>query len=312
MAVFSAEQLQYLRKALDAIRALSGRTVLNGSGAPGSGVGANGDFYIDTTADAIYGPKTGGAWGSGVSLIGPAGTNGTNGTDGKTVLNGSGAPGSGVGANGDFYIDTAASNIYGPKAGGAWGSGTSLVGAAGAPGAPGPSVRTGVVRNQWIPAGAMQARTTSGATSASTETSTNKVNYDYFDFTNASITYVQFGWAMPDEWNRGTIKVKFYWLPATGSGNIQWGIQAQALSDGDAMDSAWGTAQVILDTVGSTGNVHCTSATPALTVGGSPALGDVIQFQIYRDTTNNTLAATARLLGVAIQYTESSTEPSAW
>lgn len=50
-----------------------GKTILNGSGAPGAGLGVNGDFYLDTAANAIYGPKTGGAWGSGTSLIGPAG-----------------------------------------------------------------------------------------------------------------------------------------------------------------------------------------------------------------------------------------------
>jgi hypothetical protein len=61
-----------------------GKTVLNGSGAPSSGLGTNGDFYIDTTADAIYGPKTAGAWGSANSLVGPAGANGAAGTNGAT------------------------------------------------------------------------------------------------------------------------------------------------------------------------------------------------------------------------------------
>jgi hypothetical protein len=56
-----------------------GKTVRNGSGAPSNALGVDGDFYIDTTADAIYGPKAGGTWGSPTSLIGPAGTNGTNG-----------------------------------------------------------------------------------------------------------------------------------------------------------------------------------------------------------------------------------------
>jgi hypothetical protein len=59
-----------------------GKTVLNGSGAPSSGLGANGDFYIDTTADAIYGPKTAGAWGSGTSLVGPPGSTGSTGAAG--------------------------------------------------------------------------------------------------------------------------------------------------------------------------------------------------------------------------------------
>jgi hypothetical protein len=111
-----------------------GLSVLNGASAPTSGDGLDGDFWINTSNWTIYGPKTSGAWGSGTSLVGPAGTNGTNGTngaDGKTVLNGSGAPSSGLGVDGDFYIDTSAWGIYGPKASGAWGSGTSLIGSGG-------------------------------------------------------------------------------------------------------------------------------------------------------------------------------------
>lgn len=114
-----------------------GRTILSGSGAPSSGLGSNGDFYIDTAATALYGPKTAGAWGSATSLIGPTGSTGAAGADGNSVLNGTGAPGGGTGVDGDFYIDTAADSIYGPKAGGVWGSGTSLIGPTGATGAAG-------------------------------------------------------------------------------------------------------------------------------------------------------------------------------
>lgn len=48
-----------------------GNSVLNGSGAPSSGTGIDGDWYIDNsnvTALVIYGPKTAGAWGAGQAL----------------------------------------------------------------------------------------------------------------------------------------------------------------------------------------------------------------------------------------------------
>lgn len=67
---------------------------------------------------------------------GDAGSNGSDGADGLSVLNGSGAPSGGTGSDGDFYIDTSANEIYGPKSG-TWGSGTSLVGPQGATGAQG-------------------------------------------------------------------------------------------------------------------------------------------------------------------------------
>ena len=40
----------------------NGKTVLNGSGAPADTLGNDGDFYLDTTSDVLYGPKTAGAW----------------------------------------------------------------------------------------------------------------------------------------------------------------------------------------------------------------------------------------------------------
>lgn len=70
---------------------------------------------------------------------GPQGIQGIPGLDGKTIRNGSGSPAAGLGVDGDFYIDTANDLIYGPKAGGSWGSGTSIVGPAGPAGPTGPT-----------------------------------------------------------------------------------------------------------------------------------------------------------------------------
>lgn len=59
-----------------------GSSVLNGTGAPSASLGEDGEFYIDTSAWNIYGPKTSGAWGSATSLIGPAGPTGPTGPQG--------------------------------------------------------------------------------------------------------------------------------------------------------------------------------------------------------------------------------------
>lgn len=51
----------------------NGNTVLNGSANPTT-QGVNGDFYINTTSNTIWGPKASGSWpGSGVSIVGPQG-----------------------------------------------------------------------------------------------------------------------------------------------------------------------------------------------------------------------------------------------
>ncbi len=51
-----------------------GNTILSGSQAPSGSVGVNGDFYLDTSTEVLYGPKAGGSWpATGTSLVGPAG-----------------------------------------------------------------------------------------------------------------------------------------------------------------------------------------------------------------------------------------------
>jgi hypothetical protein len=62
---------------------VDGKTLRSGSGAPGAGLGVDGDFYIDIAADTIYGPKTAGAWGSPTSIVGPEGAEGQVGPAGQ-------------------------------------------------------------------------------------------------------------------------------------------------------------------------------------------------------------------------------------
>jgi hypothetical protein len=67
----------------------NGRTVLSGSGAPAPSTGNTGDFYIDTTGNRIYGPKTTyGGWGPATSLKGSTGAAGADGATGATGATG--------------------------------------------------------------------------------------------------------------------------------------------------------------------------------------------------------------------------------
>ena len=87
-----------------------------------------GDAYICTTAHtsgASSEPGVGGSWETYWDLLAEGGIDGV---DGSTILSGSGAPGGGTGVDGDFYINTANWNIYGPKAGGSWPAGVALEG----------------------------------------------------------------------------------------------------------------------------------------------------------------------------------------
>jgi hypothetical protein len=67
---------------------LPGKSVLNGAGVPAAALGTVGDFYIDVTARAMYGPKTAAGWGAATSLIGPTGATGGQGIQGIPGVNG--------------------------------------------------------------------------------------------------------------------------------------------------------------------------------------------------------------------------------
>ena len=66
-------------------------TILNGITSPKSTQGIDGDFFIDTKALNIYGPKVNGHWPSPIGLrgtqglTGTTGTNGSNGSDGRNA-----------------------------------------------------------------------------------------------------------------------------------------------------------------------------------------------------------------------------------
>lgn len=177
--------------------------------------------------------------------------------------------------------------------------------------------RTGVVREIWIDAGAMVPRTTNGAAVDTSETTTNDIMIDSYLFDGSTEEAVQFKLSFPQAWNAGTVKVKVYWDASSGASaadGVVWGVRAGALSNDDAIDAALGTEVEVTDTVIAVGDLHITSATSAITVGGSPAVEDVIVFQIARKVGNasDDMTEDAKLLGIKLQYTESSTEPSSW
>lgn len=174
--------------------------------------------------------------------------------------------------------------------------------------------------SEYIPAGAMVPNTTGGSTSATFETATNDHEFDSFDFQGVTANQVlSFDYLMPDNWDLGTIKVKFYTAPATGSSSgddYTFEIKAVAVSDDDAMDVAYGTGQHVDQavSVGVDADLHISAATASLTVGGTPALEDLIQFKITRlqDDAADNMPEDARLRGISIQYKTLTTAVAEW
>lgn len=59
-----------------------GKTILNGESDPASEIGVDGDFYLNTVTCDIFGPKSDGLWGDGVSIMGLKGDKGDKGDTG--------------------------------------------------------------------------------------------------------------------------------------------------------------------------------------------------------------------------------------
>jgi hypothetical protein len=157
----------------------------------------------------------------------------------------------------------------------------------------------------WVPAVAMYTRTTNGAASGTVESSTNKVMTRSLDFDTSTQEFAQFAIQFPKSWNEGTVTFAPVWSAASGTGGVVWALQAVALSDDDAIDTAFGTEQTSTDTLIATGDIHVGPTSSAITIAGTPAAGDWVAFQIKRNVSDgsDTLNADARLLGVRIFFT---------
>jgi hypothetical protein len=142
---------------LPASGGLADGTVLYGAGVPGGGIGSNNDTYINANTGIFY-HKAAGSWSQVFSMqTGPQGPKGDKGeagiagANGRSILSGVSNPSnSTTGTDGDFYLNTNTLILFGPKTGGVWGSGISIVGI---PGEPGPAGEAGEKGAGIIPGG---------------------------------------------------------------------------------------------------------------------------------------------------------------
>ena len=148
------------------------------------------------------------------------------------------------------------------------------------------------------------------STPADLNTASNNTQFALMDFPHTDPAY----WAdiaipMPADYNGGTVTAKFYWTAnSTSTNSVVWLIRAVAIADDEVIDVAMGTSQTVQDANKSTAyKLNISDATPALTIAGTPAAGELVAFRILRlcNDAGDTLAVTARLLAVVITYTRS-------
>jgi hypothetical protein len=159
----------------------------------------------------------------------------------------------------------------------------------------------------WIPRSQMIAATTAGPASAQLEAATNKQNYLVFDLDGATDENVHFQYAFPKRWNEGTVTYQVFWTSTgTDTDAVVWALRAVAISDNEAIDTAFGTAVTVTDNLQSAaGELYVAAESSAVTIAGTPAVGDLVFFNLYRDADNvlDTASEDARILGVKLFFT---------
>lgn len=156
-------------------------------------------------------------------------------------------------------------------------------------------------------AGGWPSTTGGCADNAKNEYGANDVDLWSLDFDPDTEEYAQWTVWMPDDWDGGAVTFKAVWTAGSGSGDVIWALQGRSYADDDAIDQAWGTAQTVTDTLLAADDIHYTAESGDITLAGTPAAGQLVQFRVYRDAAagNDTLSADARLLGIKVYYTKS-------
>lgn len=136
------------------------------------------------------------------------------------------------------------------------------------------------------------------------EAATNDIDYYTLDFDATTEERAFWGLVMPDNYDGGTVTATFYWTTASGlsTETVDWGIKALALSNDDAIDTAYGSEITTTDTFIAQGDLHVSAESSAITIGNSPAAGDYVVFNVGRKTATDDLTGDAALMAVKIKY----------
>jgi hypothetical protein len=160
----------------------------------------------------------------------------------------------------------------------------------------------------FVPAGAMRPTVSNGcAALTDVETTAGRPDMQVLDFDATSDEHAQFQVAFPKSWNEGTVTFQVWWTStATDTDGVAWGLQGVAVSDGDTIDVAYGTAIVVTDDAQSTAeDMYVTAESSAVTIAGTPAADDMCFFRFFRDVSdgNDDMTEDARLIGIKLFFT---------
>jgi len=136
------------------------------------------------------------------------------------------------------------------------------------------------------------------------EAATNDIDYWVLDFDATTEERAFWNVQMPDNWDASTITAIFVWTNAAGltTETVAWGIKARTYADSDAIDQAYGSEITTSDTWLAQNDVHISAASTAITIGGTPAGGQWVVFNVGRKVASDNMTGDARLMMVKIEY----------
>ena len=158
----------------------------------------------------------------------------------------------------------------------------------------------------WIPAVAMYPTTTNGcADLEQTELTAGQPELKTLDFDKDSDEFAQFAIAFPKSWNEGTVTFQpFFTANTTNTGSAKFIVAGVAVADDGPIDAAFGTGQgTAIGFSGTANDLMVGNESSAITIAGSPAAGEQVFFNIFRDVSADNLTADAKLLGIKLFFT---------
>ena len=159
-----------------------------------------------------------------------------------------------------------------------------------------------------VMAGSMRPAVTAGcAALAALAMGSGMPDIQTLDFSSTVVEYATFSIIMPVSWDEGTVTFQPFMSHAatTVDFGVVWELQAVAVSSGDTLAVAYGTAQAVTVTGGTTNNSYTGAESAAITIAGTPAAGDTVYFRISRAVAagGDTMAIDARLHGIRLNIT---------
>lgn len=143
------------------------------------------------------------------------------------------------------------------------------------------------------------------ATATQVQMTTNRENYQLASFQPGTLGCEDWTAPMPDAYDGGTLKAKFYWTSTSTAtfNNVSWTIKATSVTTTGALDATWGATSTVTMTDSGGPDALMVTTDTTLTIGGTPNGTKLMEYEVCRPTSvADTATTTANLLNVELKY----------